>query len=439
MSDSVIKVENLTKQYRIGTRVRRSDTFVGSLTRVLSRPVRNIRNLRSLSRFSEDESQSEDVIRALDSVSFSVRQGEVLGIIGRNGSGKSTLLKILSKITEPTSGRAFVKGKVSSLLEVGMGFHPELTGRENVYLNGAILGMTGKEIGRKFDEISDFAGVEKFMETPVKRYSSGMKMRLAFSVAAHLEPEILLIDEVLAVGDAAFREKCVGKMNSVANEGRTIMFVSHDMNAVENVCDRAVLLDEGRVVNDGHVATVIADYLETAERSVSYGTYEKPDQLADSGFRILRATADSEGRPALLGFESGKPITFTVTCHTEFQLDDPTLGIGIDTLDGRRVVTVDTRDATFLAELKSSVKGTFEFSCTMSGLSLVQGDYSVTLDLYKDQGSPEGTQHIEPAFLIRIAESNSRVSIGKKWDGLVIPQLQWALRNQTAPEQKTLV
>lgn len=243
------------------------DTFVGAAVNSLRQPIRNLRRLRHLTKFSENGENPDDVIWALNDVSFEVQRSEVVGIIGSNGAGKSTLLKILSRITHPTSGRVTLKGRVSSLLEVGTGFHPELTGRENIYLNGTILGMTKAEVDRKFGEIVDFSGVEKFIDTPVKRYSSGMRVRLAFSVAAHLEPEILLVDEVLAVGDIAFQQKCLGKMRDVTQKGRTVLFVSHNMNAIENLCSRTLLLDEGRIIAQGNSEQVIDRYLEISKPS----------------------------------------------------------------------------------------------------------------------------------------------------------------------------
>src|SRR5690606_2846475 len=231
-------------------------------------------------------------------VSFEVKHGEVLGIIGRNGAGKSTLLKILSSITEPTAGYVDVYGRVGSLLEVGTGFHPELSGRENIYLNGAILGMRRAEIDRKFDEIVAFSEIEPFIETPVKHYSSGMYIRLAFAVAAHLEPEILIVDEVLAVGDAAFQQKCLGKMDDVAQKGRTVLFVSHNMTAMQTLCQRVMLLEKGRVVEDGDATTVIQRYLQSDARQ---GEMIFDDETVLTGGRTARFTAirlmDEEGRP----------------------------------------------------------------------------------------------------------------------------------------------
>ena len=262
MSDTVIIVEDLSKRYRIGMVEARHDTLTGTVLAWVKQPARNLRNLRRLARF--DEADSPDVVWALKDVSFAVQQGEVVGIVGRNGAGKSTLLKILSQITEPTRGEARIRGRVASLLEVGTGFHPELTGRENVYLNGTILGMRKAEIDRKFAEIVEFSGITDYLDTPVKRYSSGMRVRLAFSVAAHLDPEVLLIDEVLAVGDAEFQRKCLGKMSNVAQSGRTVLFVSHNMAAVRVLCGRTVYLERGQVVEVGPTAEVINSYLASA-------------------------------------------------------------------------------------------------------------------------------------------------------------------------------
>ena len=257
MSDIAIRVEDLSKLYRIGEHQGGYKTLRETIVNTFSAPFRHLhRNPQSAIRNSRS-----DCIWALKEVSFEVKRGEVVGIIGRNGAGKTTLLKILSRITEPTKGWAEIHGRVGSLLEVGTGFHLELTGRENIYLNGTILGMKKAEIQRKFDEIVAFAEIEKFIDTPVKRYSSGMYVRLAFAVAAHLEPEILLVDEVLAVGDAAFQKKCLGKMGDVAREGRTVLFVSHNMAAVNNLCGRTILLNEGELVLSGKPNIVIGNYL----------------------------------------------------------------------------------------------------------------------------------------------------------------------------------
>jgi len=262
-----ITAEDISKIYRIGIKDVVQDSFGKVLIDLVKSPVKNYKKYRSLYKFDDigdkqnTDDDLEDVIWALRGVSFEVKEGEVIGIIGKNGAGKSTLLKILSKITDPTTGKVVFKGRISSLLEVGTGFHPELTGRENIYLNGTILGMSKKEVDQKVDQIIEFSGVEKFIDTPVKRYSSGMGVRLAFSVAAHLEPEILIIDEVLAVGDAQFQKKCLGKMDNVAKEGRTVIFVSHNMSAINQLCSRVLLLENGRITLDGPPEKVISHYL----------------------------------------------------------------------------------------------------------------------------------------------------------------------------------
>ncbi|QYH38001.1 ABC transporter ATP-binding protein [Algoriphagus sp. NBT04N3] len=259
--NKVIKVSNLSKRYRLGLKEKYADTLVGKISQIIRSPYDNLKRLRDLNRFGlEDDS----VFWALKDVSFEVKEGEVLGIIGKNGAGKSTLLKILSQITEPTSGNIEIHGRVASLLEVGTGFHPELSGRENIYMNGTILGMTRREIDSKLDEIIDFSGVEKFIDTPVKFYSSGMKVRLGFSVAAHLDPEILIIDEVLAVGDYEFQKKCLGKMEDVSkNHGRTVLFVSHQMDAIAKLCDCALILEKGKCLERKDANEAVSIYFSS--------------------------------------------------------------------------------------------------------------------------------------------------------------------------------
>lgn len=286
MSDIAIQAHNLSKRYRIGLKEELPETLAGALSAWLKSPLSNFRRVRNLSHFGQSSGEADDIIWALNDVSFDIMCGEVVGIIGRNGAGKSTLLKILSRITEPTSGRAILNGRVSSLLEVGTGFHSELTGRENVYLNGTILGMTREQIDRKFDEIVDFSGVEKYIDTPVKRYSSGMKVRLAFAVAAHLDPEVLIIDEVLAVGDAGFRKKCLGKIEQVARQGRTILLVSHNMLSIQSLCSRAILLEEGRIVFNGATEIAVNKYLSSTEIVHNQSILERADRNNGETFRF---------------------------------------------------------------------------------------------------------------------------------------------------------
>ena len=287
MSTTVIQVENLSKQYRIG-KVRAPyhtlrETLINSVT-ALPRCL-----VSMFQRSAVRSSDSDNTIWALKDVSFEIQCGEVVGIIGRNGAGKSTLLKILSRITEPTTGFAEIRGRVGSLLEVGTGFHPELTGRENIYLNGAILGMRKAEIVRKFDEIVAFAEVETFIDTPVKHFSTGMYLRLAFAVAAYLEPEILVVDEVLAVGDANFQRKCLDKMQDVGQQGRTVLLVSHNMSAITRMCSRAILINEGKVVRDGPATEVVGVYLSSGLASTS--TREWPDPTTAPGGKVARLRA----------------------------------------------------------------------------------------------------------------------------------------------------
>ena len=260
MSDIAIRVEGLGKRYQIGAVQKRHDTLRDALVDRVQAPLKRLRAGRSRGTAGGDPLETANTFWALKEVSFEVKRGEVLGVIGRNGAGKSTLLKILSRITEPTEGRAVINGRIGSLLEVGTGFHPELTGRENIYLNGAILGMKRTEIERRFDEIVAFAEIEKFLDTPVKRYSSGMYVRLAFAVAAHLEPEILVVDEVLAVGDVAFQNKCLGKMDEVAKQGRTVLFVSHNMAAIAHLCTVGVVLHGGRIIKHTNANSAVEFY-----------------------------------------------------------------------------------------------------------------------------------------------------------------------------------
>ena len=294
----VIAIENLGKRYAIGREAKRD-----GMRHVIESAIRNPWTWLQARRKSREVD-----IWALKDVSLKINQGEVVGLIGNNGAGKSTLLKILSRITVPTEGRLRVKGRIASLLEVGTGFHQELTGRENIFLNGAILGMRRAEIVRKFDEIVEFSGIQEFLDTPVKRYSSGMYVRLAFAVAAHLEPEILLIDEVLAVGDAGFQKKCLGKMENFAQSGRTVLFVSHNMDAVRRLCQRAVLFDAGKVRADGDVDTVVEDYfsrLSTSSGQVLCGAY----QLAVEKV-VLRNDGGQEARVFCPGEDLIVEITF---------------------------------------------------------------------------------------------------------------------------------
>jgi lipopolysaccharide transport system ATP-binding protein len=324
LSKTVIFVNNLSKRYRLGLKEKQAKTLAGQIGNLIKSPWQNLKRLRDMSRFGVED---ESVFWALKDINFEVKEGEVLGIIGKNGAGKSTLLKILSQITEPTSGKIEIHGRVASLLEVGTGFHPELSGRENIYMNGTILGMTRREINTKLDEIIDFSGVEKFIDTPVKFYSSGMKVRLGFSVAAHLEPEILIIDEVLAVGDYEFQKKCLGKMDDISkSQGRTVLFVSHQMDAVRSLCTRSLLLKEGKIMYSGNTASIIDNYLGSYELSLersflpSMNSYIRNIKLNSEALR--NATLSLE-----VHFESSIVINFPVVGFVIYnQVGTPVFG-----------------------------------------------------------------------------------------------------------------
>jgi lipopolysaccharide transport system ATP-binding protein len=311
---AVIRVRNVGKRYRIGE-YEQYGALRDTISSWMSAPWRYVRSLgRKSNRMNSKRVSSDDILWALRDVSFDVEKGEILGLIGRNGAGKSTLLKILSRITKPTEGSVNLRGRIGSLLEVGTGFHPELTGRENIFLNGAVIGMKRVEILRKFDEIVAFSEVEKFIDTPVKRYSSGMYMRLAFAVAAHLDPEIMLIDEVLAVGDASFQKKCLGKMGNAAQQGRTVLFVSHNMIAIQDLCRQVIWLDGGRIVEAGDTETVIGHYLQEASTSLTELVWDNISTApGDDQARLLRvAVRPSGGTPA-------DPITLHTPCVIEFE------------------------------------------------------------------------------------------------------------------------
>ncbi|HEX9000152.1 MAG TPA: ABC transporter ATP-binding protein [Blastocatellia bacterium] len=314
MSDAAILVDGLSKQYRLGGKPRGYKTFRESLTNAFSLPARALGSLFREKNGDESETGS---FWALNGVSFEVKRGEVLGVIGRNGAGKSTLLKILSRITEPTHGFAEITGRIGTLLEVGTGFHPELSGRENIFLNGAILGMRRSEVSKKFDEIVAFAEVEKFVDTPVKHYSSGMYLRLAFAVAAHLEPEILLVDEVLAVGDAAFQKKCLGKMNDVAQAGRTVLLVSHNMAAISSLCTHVVMLKQGELGYFGDPQTAIEQYLSEGANFAGVSLEDRKDRTGSGAGRLTGlAIHDNRGAQQSV-VQSGSEVTFALNYSTQ--------------------------------------------------------------------------------------------------------------------------
>jgi lipopolysaccharide transport system ATP-binding protein len=338
MSDISISVEGLGKMYHIGGELRRSTTLRDAIAGAVQRPLERIRHPGAVSRHSDE-------LWALRDLSLEVHEGEVLGVIGSNGAGKSTLLKVLSRITEPTEGQISLAGRVGSLLEVGTGFHLELTGRENIYLNGAILGMTRVEINRQFDNIVEFSEISRFLDTPVKRYSSGMYVRLAFAVAAHLEPEILLIDEVLAVGDAAFQRKCLGRMEDVADSGRTVLFVSHNMQTIRSLCTRVIELRGGTIINSGEPSAVVDSYLKLLGGSDGEACWSGDDRPGDADVRLAALRiVDMNGHAAPV-VVSSQPLLVQMDVDIEHLVPDLTIGFDLALADGTLVFRSYQTDA----------------------------------------------------------------------------------------------
>ncbi|MFQ3645608.1 MAG: ABC transporter ATP-binding protein [Anaerolineae bacterium] len=424
MGNLAIKVSGLSKRYRIGAAQQRQDTLRDLIVDTFTAPLRRARALVRGEGYGASGLTEE--LWALNDVSFEVKHGEVVGIIGRNGAGKSTLLKILSRITEPTLGRVELYGRVGALLEVGTGFHAELTGRENVYLNGAILGMSRTEIERKFDEIVAFAGIEKFIDTPVKHYSSGMGLRLGFAVAAHLEPEILIVDEVLAVGDAEFQKKCIGKMNEVAGEGRTVLFVSHNMAAVESLCQSGILLEHGRVTLRDTARTVIDTYLgsgQTTSASIDLTPYGK---TPDSVLRELRIL-NSDGVETLQ-FRPDEPITFEVTLHLPPDAEDPQLGIGVNNWRMDRILTLTTKMHGYKIPAEA---GEVTVSCRVPPVMLAVGSYQLRLVYGTQYRDLEIIDNL-PAFEIVPADIYGTGRLPNAQQGLVYVRGEWSTSREKA-------
>lgn len=420
-SDVVIRTEHLGKRYRLGERAAYS-TLRESVRRWALVPVN-----RWIGGAKRDSGPR--YLWAVKDATLVVKPGEVLGIVGRNGAGKSTLLKLLTRITRPTAGRIEIRGRVGSLLEVGAGFHPELTGRENVFLNGAILGMSREEIRRKFDQIVAFSGVEGFLDTPVKRYSSGMRVRLAFSVAAHLEPEVLLVDEVLAVGDADFQKKCLGKMNDVARGGRTVLFVSHNMAAVESLCTRGVLMHEGRIAFQGTMRETIDTYLSAAfQGEPGYAELTahpgRPHGMAPIAQWVGIRGADGEGYRRTVS--TGDDVVVAVGYDTGEQAVD-LVQIGISAAAGHRVTTVGTHLSRG-GEILLRGRGSLE--CRLPRLRLSGGDYTLTVMLGR-RTPPSNYDYVEDALHFSVEESDwfgtgCRLLPGQ---GHLVQESQWLVKN----------
>lgn len=414
MPDTVIKVENLSKSYMITHQ--KTERYT-ALRDVIANSVKNLGRKIFSPKTSNLKPKTSEEFFALKDVSFEVKRGERVGIIGRNGAGKSTLLKILSRITEPTSGRIEITGRVASLLEVGTGFHPELTGRENIFLNGAILGMGKAEIKKKFDGIVEFAEIEKFLDTPVKRYSSGMYVRLAFAVAAHLEPEILIVDEVLAVGDAQFQKKCLGKMEEVGKEGRTVLFVSHNMTAIKTLCERSIWLNSGQIADAGETSKVVSNYLQGGAQSVVEQTWDDISTAPGNEkvrLHSVRLVKENE--------EENTEITVLTPLKMEFEcwnlVPGAQLNFSMHLYNAEGLCILNTGSNSVKFE-KGLLKGT----CYIPGNFLNDGAYNAMIMIVQD--SSVGIYIHYNALIFEVHDIERHGAWMGKWPGVVRPMFKW--------------
>ena len=419
MSDFALRVESISKRYRLGSR-EKYRAFRDVLAGAFRAPLDLFRKKRRARR-------PEDTLWALRDVSFDVREGEVVGIIGRNGAGKSTLLKVLSRVTEPTEGRAVVRGRVASLLEVGTGFHPELTGRENVFLNGAILGMPRTEVRRKFDEIVAFAEVERFIDTPVKHYSSGMYVRLAFAVAAHLEPETLFVDEVLAVGDLQFQRKCLAKMHDVSHAGRTVLFVSHNMSAITKLCSRAILLRDGRVVRDAKAVDAVSEYVSSALGGSASAEWQDPKTRPGSdGFELLSLGLTDEGGVPMSVAAIEQPLDLRI----RYRVTRPGLkfrcAVSFHTRGTCAFVTMERTE-----QIREGV-GSYRSTVRVPGNLLTEGEYTVNLSVFASRGRKSHLCKIEDLLAFQVFDpmtgGSARGDYAEGFGGILRPLLEWQTR-----------
>ena len=421
MSNTVISVEELSKSYQLG--VIGTGSFRGDVEAwwagVRGQPNPNLKIGQEDLRFRAGE-----MIWALKDINFQIQRGEAVGIIGRNGAGKSTLLKILARVTAPTSGEIKVKGRIASLLEVGTGFHPELTGRQNIFMNGAVMGMGRTEVSRKFDEIVNFSGVEKFIDTPVKRYSSGMYVRLAFAISAHLEPDILVVDEVLAVGDAEFQKKCLGKMSSVADEGRTILFVSHSMSSINRLCSRVMLLDGGRVYQDGVASDITPVYMAGSEEIQYSRSWDLGNAPGSEEVRLSSVDLLKDGRPITSVVSVKDKITVRIKYY-----------VGMPNTKFRVALLFYVGDTCAFATMEPSESvreqvGSYISEVDIPADLLNEKQYSVTISVFYSKGEKHrfvferdalGFQVIDPM----IDNTSARGDYAQRFDGLVRPLLKW--------------
>lgn len=416
MSDIAIRVEGIGKKYKIGRK--KSGELRESFSQFLDKFKRS-----SPSGISMKESSTSTDFWALKDITFEVKQGEAVGIIGRNGAGKSTLLKVLSRITKPTTGRFEINGRVSSLLEVGTGFHPELTGRENIFLNGTILGMRRAEIKAKFDEIIDFSGVEEFIDTPVKHYSSGMKVRLAFSVAAHLEPEILIIDEVLAVGDAEFQKKCLGKMEDVTGEGRTVLFVSHNMGAVKKLCCQGIVISNGHLSFRGNIEAATDHYLN------NFIIHQFPNNnFRFKEVEVLDASLKDSSNKSKQTYNSQSSIIVSVNINIKYDIKNFKFGIEIEDQYSTKIISSYHNDIAENYENTTIKKGLYAIECILPENLFNNGKYYVNLLLGIHQVKWIYKLERILNFTIDFSILNTKFSANKR-DSLLAPMLEWNLKN----------
>ncbi|MBN2374679.1 ABC transporter ATP-binding protein [bacterium] len=437
MSGPIIRVEGIGKKYRLGSTISYDtlrDHITGSF-RSLCHIISGNKKSKRGREFLENQTLTDNCeFWALKDISLTVDQGEVIGILGRNGAGKSTLLKILSQITEPTEGEIRIKGRVASLLEVGTGFHPELTGRENIFLNGAILGMTRSEIKKKFDEIVDFAKLEKFIDTPVKRYSSGMYVRLAFSVAAHLEPEILLVDEVLSVGDVEFQKKCSGKMNDVAKEGKTVLYVSHNMGSIAQLCSKAILLDYGKMVRFDAAQEVINQYIKNTGTLAKTGAIKITDRMYTTRGKKIKFSQvtmrDSRGN-VCNNFLYKEDFSVEIDFDIYDNFERGVIGIGIRTLNGSLVTIAHNQDNNN-GNIEDIARGSYKIKANFNNI-LRPGIYSLNIKAYEHIINGE-TIDVSDLIQFEIANSPKEGELMpvKMRSGLVEFEVDWSLEELAA-------
>lgn len=415
MSNPILNVEHISKRYALGGTAQLNASFREMLMSAISAPFKRYKNL------SGQVSESQ-LFWALDDISFNVNQGEVVGIIGKNGAGKSTLLKILSRITTPTLGQVTIKGNVASLLEVGTGFHPELSGRENIYLNGAILGMRRKEIAAKFKDIIEFANIERFVDTPVKRYSSGMYVRLAFSIAAHLEPDILIVDEVLAVGDIEFQKRCLGKLNDIATQGRTVLFVSHNMSAINRLCSRCIYLENGQILADGETLKIVSQYFNrnTEEFTGSWNRADFPDKQANTKNYIESISVTDEKSKAKSTYAFYEAISVNVLYRSILEPRNKVISIRVTDSMANDIFTTFDVDS---IQYTDSTKSRFLISCQIPDSLFRPGKYTLTVFLNEIHFNGAFTHHDVIKLLFEI--TNVGYEFNATRIGILTPRLKW--------------